>query len=222
MKDRTSLIIIDDHPLFREGFKSVVKMDSRFDIVGEADNGPAGLELAVTVAPDIILTDISMPEMDGIKLTRKLKIALPKAKVVILTMHTGINHISMAFQAGADGYLVKDSPIEELLDQIATIAEGGFSSNSNLPRTLSQEVIGVQLLEHRKIRAAYEKLTPREQQVMRGLVTESSLHQLAAKLSISSKTVENHRSNIMRKLGLNREIELLRFAAKIGLIDLDI
>jgi len=222
MEGQIRLIIIDDHPLFREGFKSVVKMDSRFDIVGEADNGTAGLELAVRVASDIILTDISMPEMDGIKLTRKLKTALPKAKVVILTMHTGINHISIALQAGADGYLVKDSPIEELLDQIAAIAEERFSPGSNLPQSIAKEVTGVQLLEHRKIRKAYEKLTPREQQVMRGLVTESSPSQLAAKLSISSKTVENHRSNIMRKLGLNREIELLRFAARIGLIDLDI
>ena len=219
MQNHTTVLIIDDHPVFREGFKSVIALDPRFEIIGEADDGPSGLKLAIELNPDITLTDISMPGMDGIELTRRLKAALPETKVVILSMHTGINHISLAMQAGASGYLIKDSAADELLGGITAVANNQTFMDGNISQAIPREVMGIKVLEHYETQKAYEKLTPREQQIMRGLVKEASHQELAEKFAISTKTVENHRSNIMRKLGLKREIELIRFAARIGLID---
>jgi DNA-binding NarL/FixJ family response regulator len=219
MKDHTTLLIIDDHPLFREGLKAVIKIDPRFEIIGEADDGLTGLKLATELKPDITLTNISMPGIDGIELTRRLKMLLPQAKVVILSTHSGLTHISLAMHAGASGYLLKNSSAAEVLEGITAVANNQIFMDRNSAQGLSDETLSIKVLEHYETQRAYENLTPREQQLMRGLVEETTRQELAERFAISTKTVENHRSNIMRKLGLKREIELIRFAAQIGLIE---
>jgi DNA-binding NarL/FixJ family response regulator len=219
MKDHTTLLIIDDHPLFREGLKAVIKIDPRFEIIGEADDGLTGLKLAAELKPDITLTNISMPGIDGIELTRRLKMLLPQAKVVILSTHSGLTHISLAMHAGASGYLLKNSSAAEVLEGITAVANNQTFMDRNSAQGISDETLSIKVLEHYETQRAYENLTPREQQLMRGLVEETTRQELAERFAISTKTVENHRSNIMRKLGLKREIELIRFAAQIGLIE---
>lgn len=217
--DRSTVIIIDDHPLFREGLKAVLQKSPRFEIIGEAGDGAAGYKLATELQPDITITNISMPGMDGIELTRRLKENLPGTKVVILSRHTGINHISLAMQAGAAGYLAKDSTADSVIAGINAVADNQAFEEINISQAIPKEVMGIKVLEHYRIEQSFDNLTPREQQVMSGLVQEKSYQELAAEFSISTKTLENHRSNIMRKLGLKREIELIRFAAQIGLTD---
>ena len=212
-------MIIDDHPLFREGLKSIIKNDPRFEIIGEADDGLTGLKLATELKPDITLTNISMPGIDGIELIRRLKTLQPQAKVVILSTHSGLTHFSLAIHAGASGYLLKNSSPAEVLEGITAAANNQTFMDRNSPQCLSSETLSIKVLEHYESQRAYENLTPREQQVMRGLVEETSHQELAERFSITIKTVENHRSNIMRKLALKREIELIRFAAQIGLIE---
>jgi DNA-binding NarL/FixJ family response regulator len=221
MKDLTTVLIIDDHPLFLEGFKAIIKTDPRLAIIGEANNGATGLKLATELHPDITITDISMPGMDGFELTRRLLTARPTAKVIILSMHTGITQISLAMQAGAAGYLVKDSSVDELLDGIIAIANNQPFIDCIVSKSFSREAMSAKVLEHYETQKAYKNLTPRERQVMHGLVKEASHRELAEKLSISTKTIENHHSNIMRKLGLKKEIELIRFGARIGLVDIN-
>ncbi|MCK4838908.1 MAG: response regulator transcription factor [Desulfobulbaceae bacterium] len=218
MKDHTTLLIIDDHPLFREGLKSIMKFAPRFEIIGEANDGLTGLTLATELKPDIILTNISMLGIDGIELTRRLKTLLPESKVVILSTHSGLTHISLAMHAGASGYLLKSSSPAKVLEGITAVANNQTFMDRISSQSISSETLSIKVLEHYETQRAYENLTPREQQVMRGLVEETTHQQLAEKLSITTKTVENHRSNIMRKLALKREIELIRFAAQIGLI----
>ncbi|MEN8136422.1 MAG: response regulator transcription factor [Thermodesulfobacteriota bacterium] len=219
MKDHTTLLIIDDHPLFREGLKAVIQIDRRFEIIAEADDGLTGLKLATELKPDITLTNISMLGIDGIELTRRLKALLPKAKVAILSTHSDLTHISLAMHAGASGYLLKHSSPAKVLEGITAVANNQTFIDKTTSPSISSETLGVKVLEHYESQRAYENLTPREQQVMRGLVEEITRDELAEKLSVTTKTVGNHRSNIMRKLALKREIELIRFAAKIGLIE---
>lgn len=219
MRKFFTVIIIDDHPLFREGFKAVMKKDPRFAIIGAANDGYSGLKLATELQPDITVTNISMPGMDGIELTRRLKVTLPETKVVILSMHTGINHISLAMQAGAAGYLAKDSTAGSILKGLSEIAANRTFIDFNPSEAIPREAQGIKVLEYYETQKAYANLTPREQQVLLGLVQESSRLELAERFSVTTKTIENHRSNIMRKLGLKKEIELIRFGARIGLTD---
>ncbi len=218
MEDHTTLLIIDDHPLFREGLKEIIKTDPRFEIIGEANDGLTALTLAAGLKPALTLTNISMPGIDGIELTRRLKTLLPESKVVILSTHSDLTHISLAMHAGASGYLLKNSSAAKVLEGLAAVANNQPFMDITSPQGISSEALSIKVLEHYETQRAYEKLTLREQQVMLGLVEESTHQELAEKLSITSKTVENHRSNIMRKLGLKREIELIRFAIKIGLL----
>lgn len=218
MRNHTTLLIIDDHPLFREGLKTVIKIDPRFEIIGEANDGLTGLTLASEFKPDITLTNISMPGIDGIELTRRLKTLLPESKVVILSTHSGLTHISLAMHAGASGYLLKNSSAARVLEGLAAVANNQPFMTKTSAGALSSETLSIKVLEHYETQRSYENLTPREQQVMLGLVEETTHQELSERFSITSKTIENHRSNIMRKLGLKREIELIRFAAQIGLI----
>lgn len=217
MKKTITVMIIDDHPLFREGFKSVIKNAPRFKVIGEALDGITALKLATELRPDLAVTNISMPGMDGIELTRILKTILPEIKVVILSSHLGINHISLAMHAGASAYLAKNSPLDLIMEGINAVADSTDFVDINIPQAIPREDLGIKVLEHYESQKAYENLAPREQQILFGLVNESSYQELAARFACSTKTIENHRSNIMRKLGLKREVELIRFGARIGL-----
>ena len=222
MSEKKSILIVDDHPLFREGLKTIIERDSRFEVVGEAGNGRAGLQMTKNLKPDIIIVDISLPDQSGIQLTREIRSLLSETRILIVSMHSKIDYIAEAFQAGATGYVVKESASERLLQGLESVAKGDYFLDSSVSHTVVENLMKSPLKEAKITDADYNTLTPREQEIMRFLAEGLSSKKIAKKLFISPKTVENHRANIMNKLDLHNTIELIRYAAKLGLIDVDL
>jgi DNA-binding NarL/FixJ family response regulator len=222
MADSISIMIVDDHPLFREGLKTIIGRDQRYKIVGEAGSGQTALDKARKVKPDLMMVDLSLPDMSGIQLTRQLLEKLPQIKIIIVTMHSKVDYIAEAFQAGATGFVIKESAAEGLLKGIETVLKGDYFLDSAVS---AQVVETLKKLPGKAMKindAHYGTLTAREQEVLRQLAEGLSSKEIAKKLFISPKTVENHRANIMNKLDLHSTIELVRYAAKLGLIDVEL
>ena len=222
MVQKKSIVIIDDHPLFREGLKSIIGRNTEYSVVGEAKNGRDGLKITLKLKPDLVLIDISLPDKSGIQLTREIRNQLPGTRVLIISMHSKIDYIAEAFQAGATGYVVKESASNGLLKGLETVISGDYFLDSSLSHAVVESMLNIPIKEARIRDDEYGSLTPREQEIMRLLAEGLSVKKIAAKLYISPKTVENHRSNIMNKLGLHSALELIRYAARLGLIDVDL
>lgn len=222
MLQNKNILIIDDHTLFREGLKAILSRDSRFKVVGEAGSAREGLGLARKLKPDVVLVDISLPDRSGIQLTSEIRTLLPESQIMIVSMHSKIDCISEAFQAGAKGYVVKESAGERLLQGLEAVGKGEYFLDSSVSHEVVKKLMKFPLKEAKITDAAYGTLTPREQEVMRLLAEGLSTKEVAEKLFISPKTVENHRANIMKKLDLHSSLELFRFAARIGLLDVDL
>ncbi len=222
MTETISIVIVDDHPLFREGLKAIIGRNPRYKVVGEAGSGQQGLEMAHQTKADLIMIDLSLPDMNGIQLTRKLRTEFPATAIIIVTMHAKVDYISEAFQAGATGYVVKESAAEGLLKGIETVLKGDYFLDSAVSSQVVQTLMKLPGKETKITDAHYATLTAREQEILRLLAEGMSTREIAQKLWISPNTGENHRANIMHKLDLHSTLELVRYAAKLGLIDMDL
>lgn len=222
MPEKTSILIIDDHPLFREGLKAIIGRDARFEVIGEAGTADEGLRMAKKLKPELVLLDISLPDQNGIQVTRDIRRLLPDTRVLIVSMHTKIDYIAEAFQAGATGYVVKESAAERLLKGVEYVLRGEYFLDSSVSQQVVKKLMASPSKDEKISDAGYGTLSPREQEVMRFLAEGLSRTTIAEKLFISPKTVENHRTNIMNKLGLHSNMDLIRYSAKLGLIDVDL
>ncbi len=222
MASKKRIVIIDDHPLFREGLKSIIAGDRHFVVEGEAGNARNGFAVARKLQPDVALVDISLPDESGMQLTRRIREALPDTRVMIVSMHSKIDYIVEAFQAGATGYVVKESAAGRLVQGLHAVCGGEYFLDSSISHEVVERLMKSPVREARVNDTDYGRLTPREQEIMRMLAEGLSKSEIAGRLCISVKTVENHRSNIMKKLDLHSAMDLVRYAAKLGLIDIDL
>ena len=222
MGEELTILIVDDHPFFREGLKSLLVRHSGYRVVGEAGNGYEALEKAKELKPDLVIMDISLPDGSGIDVAQEIRELLSGTKIVILSMHLKIDYIVKAFRSGAIGYITKDSATEKLLECLETVSRGEYFMDSSLSHAVVENLVKAREQETDVASANYSALTPREQEVLRLLAEGLSAKEIADKLFISQKTVENHRTNIMNKLHLHSTVELIRYAAKYGLIDVDL
>jgi DNA-binding NarL/FixJ family response regulator len=222
MGEKKTLLIVDDHPLFREGLKTILRSHGRYEILGEAGNGRKALQMAKDLRPDVVLVDVSLPDQSGIELTRELKETLPQTRIMIVSMHSRVDYIVKAFQAGATGYVVKESASERLLQGLDAVLRDEYFMDGAVSRQVVRNLMQRPEKETKMADASYGTLTPREQEVMVLLAEGRSVREIAEKLFISPKTVENHKSNIMGKLDIHSTHEMIRYATRLGLIDVDL
>jgi len=221
MSDQTSVLIVDDHPLFREGLKTIISRHPGYEVAGEAGSGREALRLAEELRPDLVIMDISLPDVSGIDLTRQIRQLIPQARILMVSMHAQPEYIAEAFQAGATGYVVKESAAARLLQGLEAVTRGEYFLDGLVARQVVEILMEGPAKADKPANAAYQTLTRREQEVLVLLAEGLSAKEVGARLFISPKTVENHRAKIMGKLGLHSAIDLMRYALKYGLIDAD-
>ncbi len=212
------IVLADDHQIVRQGLRTLLAGEPDMKIVGEADNGRKTLGLAEQMAPDVIIMDISMPDLNGIDATRQILQKSPNIKIIALSMHSDSLFVMNMFKSGALGYLLKDCALEELVKAIRTVMRQKTFISSGLSDVLIRDFAnhwgGASV-------SAYAVLTAREREVLQLLAEGKTTLQAAAALSVSSKTVEAHRKQIMIKLGMRSIAELTKYAIRQGLTSLE-
>ncbi len=220
MTQNYRVVICDDHAIVREGIKQVLAANPAIQVVGEAANGLEGLAIINKLKPDLVITDITMPEMNGIDMTRELTKDMPETRVVILSVHSRKTFIMEALKAGARGYVLKDSAGEKLLDAVAAVLAGDSYLDSPVAGHIVEEFVKLPSPTEPSSGGG-EALTDRERQILSLVVEGFSNKQIAEKLFLSPKTVDNHRAKIMAKLGRRDVIGLVKYAIGAGLVDPD-
>lgn len=211
---RIRVLIADDHALVREGLRYVLDADPLIEVVAEASNGRAAVDLAMQLTPDVVVLDITMPEETGLKAAARIREQLPNARVLLLSMHDQGEYVREGMRIGTHGYLLKDSAGEELRAAIRAVHAGGtFFSPAVVKRLSSADAV----VENTPV-AQLEHLTPRERDVLGGVARGLTNKAIAAELGISRRTVEAHRESLMRKLEIHSVAGLTRFALEAGVI----
>jgi DNA-binding NarL/FixJ family response regulator len=206
------ILVADDHALVRQGFKMILSAQPDMQIVGEAGNGREAVDLAEKLQPDLVIMDVTMPELNGIEATRRLATVAPRARVLALSMHKDSVYVREILRAGARGYLLKDSADADLIAAVRAIAKG--------EAYLSPAVSDAVLTDYRKhVTDPLDLLTSREREVLQMIAEGKTNKEIATSLNLSVYTVEAHRGRVMEKLNLHSTGELVRFALRSGLID---
>ena len=207
------IVLADDHVLVRQGIRKLIEESPDLQVVGEASDGSELFELLRNVKADLAILDITMPNISGIEATQRVKAIYPGLKVLILTMHKGRELLEHAIAAGANGYLLKEDAPRELLNAIKTIQQGEVYMSPLIVPYLKEFYVQ----RHRKVNQP-DLLTARETEVLKLVAEGKSSKEIAAILCLSIRTVDNHRSNIMRKLNITKNTDLVRYALSMGYI----
>lgn len=214
---KVKILLVDDHPFVREGVRSCLHKHAEFEVVGEAGSGPEALAKAKEFVPDIIVMDIMMPGMSGLEATKCLREYCPTAKVLILTVHEKKEYVREVVQSGARGYIRKSTSPAELIDAIERIHRGETHFMPDVAQTFFEEYVltGGKLGENKP-----RTLSARERQVLTFIVEGLANKEIADRLELSVRTVEKHRQRIMKKLGIHKATELVKFAITRGYVEI--
>ncbi len=215
MMESYRIVLADDHALFRHGMRKIISDVPGMEVIGEANDGLDLLEMLRKLTPDLVVLDISMPNLRGIEAAREIRSLYPRTKVLILTMHKNKEYLYHAIASGANGYLLKEDSDEELLLAIEMICKGGTYVTRKLTGAMAQDLSRA---ISGKDPLPSNSLTTREREVLKFIVKGKTNAEIADILSISTRTVENHRANIMKKLNVKKTAELVRYAVDHGLV----
>ncbi|MEW6718222.1 MAG: response regulator transcription factor [Chloroflexota bacterium] len=209
------VLIADDHAIVRAGLRALLKSEPSLQLVGEATGGYEAIEMVNNIQPDILVLDLSMPDLDGIAVTKKLKPGLRNLRILILTIHEDEALLREAIKSGASGYILKRAAETELISAIHIIMRGDMYVDHSMVRSLLEETTK----PANTVQESVEPLTPRETEVLKLIVQGYTNRQIGEELNISVRTVEGHRANLSEKLGLHNRVELVRYAREHNLID---
>ena len=216
--NKVRIFIVDDHRMFRQGLTELLLKKSGFNVVGEAADGREAIGKLARAKPDIVLLDISMPEMDGLTAIGQIRKRAPSAKIIILSMHDRSSYICSALSLGASGYLLKDVDAEELFQAIDAVLGGETYLSKRVNQSVIREYIDQS--KDRGFLSPMQTLTNREREVFQLMVEGHTGKAMAQKLNVAYKTVEHHRSKVMEKLECSNIAELIHMAAREGLLHL--
>jgi len=213
---KITVLLADDHRILREGIRSLLEKEPDIEVVAEASEGGEAVAKAQQLSPDLVLMDITMPGMNGLEATRQIKALKPGVKVLILTMHESNQYISQFLRSGASGYVLKDTAAQELVGAIRAVNQGDAFLYPSIARMLVEEYL--QKVQSGEERGSYDGLTDREREVLRMVAEGKTNKEIADDLSLSVRTVQAHRANLMGKLHMHDRTELVRYAIRKGLI----
>jgi DNA-binding NarL/FixJ family response regulator len=210
--NKTSVLLAEDHTIVAEGLKSI--LEGEFDLIGIVPDGRSLVEKAKALRPDVIVTDISMPQLNGLDAARQIKREGLPAKIIFLTMHTDVPLATEAFRAGASGYLLKQSASQELITAIHEVVKG----HSYVTPLITRDVLSFLMEVSHETEQQSAKLTPRQREVLQLIAEGRTMKEIASILDISTRTVEAHKYEMMQTLGVQTTAELIQYAIKIGLV----
>ncbi len=214
------IVLCDDHQIIREGLRSLLEKQTDMTVVGEALNGLGAIKLVAEKKPDIIILDIAMPEMNGIAAARRIFSDHPKVKVLALSMHSDHHFVTEMLEAGASGYMLKDSAFAELTGAIRTIMTGGLFISPHIAGNVLEE-FARRAKPGRVTNRHSVQLSQREKEILQLISEGHSTKEIANKISVSVKTVETHRQHIMQKVGAHNVAALTKYAVREGITSID-
>ena len=212
----TTIVLADDHRVVRQGLRALLEAESGFRLVGEAGDGLETVQLVERLHPDVLVLDLMMPGLNGLEVTLQVGKRSPQTRVVILSMHANEAYVLEALRNGAAGYVLKDASAAELVQAVREVAAGRRYLSSPLSERAIEAYVGK---AQETTLDRYETLTTREREVLHLVAEGHTNAEIAARLSISPRTAETHRANMMRKLGLQTQTDLIRYALRRGIIE---
>jgi len=214
--NKLRIVIADDHQMFRQGLTTLINSEPDMEVIGEAGTGRTAVRLAQELKPDVVVMDISMPELNGLEATAHLKQSLPEVKILVLTRHTDDSYLKQSLQAGINGYILKNSAASELIRAIRQAMAGNTYIDPGMTQQIVETAVGRRPMSGPE---AQKTLSRREEDVLRETAKGYANKEIAAHLGISIKTVETHRSKAMQKMGMASRIDIVRYARLQGWLD---
>jgi two-component system, NarL family, response regulator DegU len=216
--EKISIVLADDHILVRKGIKAMLESEEALSVIGEAGNGREALEVAKELHPDILVLDIRMPEMTGIEAAAKLSEFSPTTKALILSMHDSEEYVLQSLDAGAYGYLLKDTDKSEFVKALKQIYAGNKYFSGAVSNVLANRLLGAKSPEKNTRPDDQYHLTKREREILRMVINGTPNKEIADSLDKSVRTIETHRFNIMKKMGVNNAVDMVNKAVKENLV----
>src|SRR5919204_3148393 len=217
--NRIRVLLADDHTIVRQGVRMCLEAMGDIDVVAEAEDGQAAVQLALQLRPDVAVVDLTMPRLNGVDAIHQIKRDAPEVEVVVLSVHDSEAYIVQALRAGAAGYVLKRNAATELAAAIRAAYDGQAYLHPSIARRVIDDYLSRIHASEDAVSEPHERLTPREREVLQLAAEGHSTRAIAGLLCLSTKTVEHHRANVMTKLGLHGQTELVKYAIRAGLVD---